>query len=115
MYITVYTIYHNSKVGANFQRLGENIHMVNRKNRRSTVQNRNATIRTRETRNGKLRTETSRRDDETTRMAVNTCPKTNSTQLYIDFPDQTIRFNGREARTLYRILQKHYQNTDKSY
>lgn len=89
--------------------------MVNRKNARTTVQNRNAVIRTRETRNGKLRTETYRRDDESARIAVSTCPKSNSTQLFIDLPDQTVNLNGREARTLYRILQKHYQNTDKAY
>ena len=90
--------------------------MVNRKNRRTTIQNRNATIRTRETRNGKLRTETFRRGDDSINAAVSTCPRTDATQLYIDFPDQqTVRFDGRQARTLYRLLQKHYQQTNKSY
>jgi hypothetical protein len=95
---------------------GENIHMVNRRNLRTPVQNRNATIRTRETRNGKLRTETFRRDDDSISVAVSTDPKSDSTSLFVDFPDaSTVRFDGRQARTLYRILQKHYQNTNKSF
>ena len=91
------------------------IFMANRRNRRTVNQNRNATIRTRETSNGKLRTETSRRDRDAMRASVSTCPKTDATQMFVDFPDQTIRFDGRQARTLYRVLQKHYQETNKSY
>jgi hypothetical protein len=79
-------------------------------------QNRSATIRNREDRNGKLRTETFRRDDGATNVAVSTNPKTDSTVLFIDASDgNTYRFDGRTARTLYRALQKHYQYTDKSW
>lgn len=91
--------------------------MTTRKTRKYVPQNRNAVIRTRETRNGKLRTETFRRDERSLSAAVSTCPKTDSTQMFIDFPngDQTVRLDGRQARTLYRLLQKHYQQTNKSY
>lgn len=87
-----------------------------RRNRRNVPQNRNAVIRTREDRRGKLRTETSRRDDDSISVAVSTDPRSDSTNLFVDFPDQrSVRFDGRQARTIYRLLQKHYQETNKSY
>jgi len=90
--------------------------MATRKNNKTTnSNNQSATIRTRSTSNGKLRTETYRRDRGSMRAAVSTCPKTDATQLFVDFPDRTIRLDGRQARTLYRILQKHYQMTNKSF
>ena len=91
--------------------------MKTRKNRKFVSQNRNATIRTREDRTGKLRTETFRRDDSTITAAVSTDRTTDSTNLYIDFPNQNgaVQFTGSEARTIYRLLQKHYRETQKSW
>lgn len=90
--------------------------MTIRRNRKHVPQNRNAVIRTRSDRTGKLRTETLRRDEDSITAAVSTDPKNDSTQLYVDFPDnRTVRFDGRQARTLYRLLQKHYRETNKSY
>jgi hypothetical protein len=87
-----------------------------RRNRKPVPQNRNATIRTRSDRTGKLRTETFRRDDDSISVAVSTDPRNDSTSLYVDFPNQrSVRFDGRQARTLYRLLQKHYRETNKSF
>lgn len=82
-------------------------------------QNRNARIATRIDRTGKLRTETQRRDDGSLLMAVSTDTRVDSTNLFIDFVGegggyQNVRFNGREARSLYRLLRKHYAKTGKS-
>lgn len=75
------------------------------------VQNRNSRLNTRIDRTGKLRTETVSRDDNTIRAAISTHRKNNSSNLYVDFPTgQTVRITGREARTLYRLLDKHYSN-----
>ncbi|NBV29524.1 hypothetical protein EBS02_11040 [bacterium] len=88
-----------------------------RRNRRPVQQNRNATIRTRTDRTGKLRTETFRRDDTTLSAAVSTNSKTDTTRLFIDFPRGygAVQLTGSEARTLYRLLQKHYSETGKTY
>jgi hypothetical protein len=86
------------------------------RNRKYVPQNRNATIRSREDRRGNLRTETIRRDDDSFTAAVSTNPKNDSTSLFVDFPDQSyVKFDGRQARTLYRLLQKHYRSASKSY
>jgi hypothetical protein len=87
------------------------------KNTRRIVTNRNASIETRIDRVGNLRTETVNRDDGTVRIAVSTS-KTDATNLYIDMPDgsgPSFRLDGRTARTVYRALKKHYQNTNKSH
>lgn len=91
--------------------------MKTRRNRKFVSQNRNAVIRTREDRTGKLRTETARRDDSTITAAVSTNRKTDATRLFIDFPNQggVVQLSGSEARTLYRLLQKHYAETGKTY
>ena len=91
--------------------------MKTRKNRKFVAQNRNAVIRSRFDRTGKLRTETARRDSSTISAAVSTNRKTDSTRLFIDFPEQNaaIQLSGSEARTLYRLLQKHYAETGKTY
>jgi hypothetical protein len=79
-------------------------------------QNKNASIRTRSTARGNLRTETFRRDDDSINVAVSTNKETDATFLSIHTPEgSTYRFDGRTARTLYRALQKHYQNTDKTW
>jgi hypothetical protein len=78
-------------------------------------QNKNARIRSRICRNGKQRTETFQRDDDTTRIAATTDKRSNSTALFIDFPDgDKVKLTGHEARTLYRVLQQHFDFTDKS-
>lgn len=91
-------------------------------------QNRNAIIGCRVDRKGKSRTETQRRDRNTVKMAVSTDPRTNSTSLFIDFPvpddghvrvdgpvsAASVHLDGRQARTLYRLLRKHYMTTGKS-
>lgn len=76
-------------------------------------QNRNSRIQSRTDKTGKLRTETARRDIGSTVMAVSTDPRSNSTNVFIDFSSfgstDNVRLNGREARSLYRLLRKHYK------
>lgn len=77
-------------------------------------QNKNARINSRIDRTGKLRTETQRRDEGSTLMAISTDENNDSTNLFIDLPDSNVRLDGREARTLYRLLRKHYAAARKS-
>jgi hypothetical protein len=78
--------------------------------------NKNARINSRIDRTGKLRTETQRRDEGTVLMAISTDERNDSTNLFIDFPgfEGNVRLDGREARTLYRLLRKHYGAARKS-
>jgi len=77
--------------------------------------NHSARIVTREDRFGKLRTETKGRDDYSLNMAITTDQKVNRTKLFIDDVDGTShQFDGRQARSLYRLLQRHYRETGKS-
>lgn len=78
--------------------------------------NKSAIIVNRIDRTGKSRTETQRRDPGTVVMAVSTDERNNNTNLFIDFPgyEGDIRLSGREARTLYRLLRKHYGATGKT-
>lgn len=74
--------------------------------------NKNAIIASRIDRSGKLRTETQRRDAGTLDFAVSTDEHNNSTRLFIDgiYADNgTIALSGHEARSLYRLLRKHYR------
>lgn len=83
--------------------------------KKSNQQNRRATIRTRTDRNGNLRTETYRRDEDTVSVAVST-NRNDSTRVFIDTPEgPSYSFDGRTARTLYRALQKHYQSSAKTW
>lgn len=88
--------------------------------------NKNAIIDSRIDKTGKARTETQRRDPRSPKLAISTDERTNSTTLFIDFPvengevttygpvvDATVRLNGRQARSLYRLLKKHYRFTGK--
>jgi hypothetical protein len=76
--------------------------------------NKNAIIRTRTTRNNKIRTETARRDAYTFNAAAVTTPRTEGTVVYLDLPNgDTVQLNGRQARTLYRLLEKHFSETGK--
>lgn len=76
--------------------------------------NRNAIIRNRETALGKLRTETARRDSGL-QASITTDPTTNATKLSVT-TDQglIVRFDGREARTLFRLMSKHFDYANKS-
>lgn len=91
--------------------------MTARKNQKLVSQNRNATIRTRKDRTGKMRTETVGRDSATLVAAISTNRKNNSTRLFVDFPINggAVEFTGSEARTLYRLLQKHYAKSGKTW
>ena len=77
-------------------------------------QNRNSVIRVRETRTGNIRTETFGRDVGTTNFAMSTDPRNNSTSLFINTPYGRFKLSGSEARTIYRLIRKHYSNTYKS-
>jgi hypothetical protein len=76
--------------------------------------NKNARIESRVDRTGKVRTETVRREPGTVRMAASTDVNTNSTNVYIDSPTDRVSLDGRTARTLYALLQKHYSNLGKT-
>jgi hypothetical protein len=71
--------------------------------------NRNSFIRVIEEIDGKLRTETARRDEDSASFAITTNYSSNSSALYIDLPGSSFRLSGSEARTLYRLLNKHYK------
>jgi hypothetical protein len=87
---------------------------MSKKNR--TYANKNARIVTRVDRTGKLRTETTRRDEGEFDLAVTTDPKTGVTQAFFDLEGrngnfgglETLRLNGRQVRTLFIALQRHY-------
>lgn len=88
-----------------------------RRIKRQTQTNKNAIISSRFDRSGKARTETQRRDRKAINMAISTNEHMNSTRLFIDgifVNDGTLSLNGYEARTLYRVLRKHYGFTGKS-
>ena len=77
--------------------------------------NKNAHVRTRTTRNGKIRTETAYRDENSCfNVAASTTPRDNSTKLFIDTFDGCVTLSGREARTLLRVLVKHCEALDKN-
>jgi len=76
--------------------------------------NKSASIKTRYDRTGKLRTETTGRNAGVN-VAVSTNERNDSTMLYVDFPDGSVaQFDGRSARTLFRVLSRHYDVQDKS-
>lgn len=79
----------------------------------------NARIASRPTKNNKLRTETQNREDNFS-VAMTTDKSSHASELFIDFDGgnidggQTVRLSGSRARTLYRILTKHFKYTGKS-
>jgi len=84
--------------------------------------NKNAILRTRTDRTGKLRTETARRDDGQLDVAISTDERNNSTRVFIDasgregnftYPD--LELNGRQARTLFLALAKHFNAQGKFF
>lgn len=86
-------------------------------NRFST--NRNAFIRSRIDKTGKFRTETAGRDHDLDVAA--TTDDNNSTRVFIDLYGREsygyadLVLNGRQARTLYRVLSKHFAAQGKSF
>jgi hypothetical protein len=84
-----------------------------RTTRRSSA-NRNAYISVRETRTGRVRTETVGRDSGSLVASASTDPESNSTSFFIGRQGASLVLNGHEARTLYRVLQRHYESTEKS-
>ena len=79
----------------------------------SRSRNKNAVIRVVEEIGGKIRTETARRDEDSASFAITTNYNSNSSALYIDLPNSSFRLSGSEARTLYRLLNKHYNAAGK--
>jgi len=86
-----------------------------------TPTNKNAIIRTRTDRNGRVRTETARRDSGAFDVAVSTDARNNSTRVFIDSYGRagqfgygpSIELTGSEALTLFRALKRHYESTGK--
>lgn len=78
--------------------------------------NRNSKIVSRFDKTNKLRTETQNRDAGSVKMAVSTDVRNNSTNFFIDLAngDGTLRLNGREARSVFNLLVKHYAQAGKS-
>lgn len=83
---------------------------------RTYAANQHASFRTRIDRTGKIRTETVGRDSGID-VAATTDPRNNTTKVYIDFDGRTqnsfrlgsgVVLDGRQARTLYRALSKHF-------
>lgn len=90
-------------------------------NRSYSNSNRNAIVRTRIDATGKLRTETARRDDGLD-VAISTNTRSNSTRVFIDlggregsFPQADLELDGRQARTLFRALAKHFGAQGKTF
>jgi hypothetical protein len=93
-----------------------------KRNRRNVPTNKNSRINTRIDRTGKLRTETARRDNGQLDVAISTNERTNSTRVFIDvdgrggnvrFPD--LELDGRQARTLFLALRRHFSASGKYY
>ena len=76
--------------------------------------NRNAVIRSRTLRNGSLKTETARRDSGIA-VGVTSNRATGRTRFSLTTDrGLQVRLNGREARTLFRVLARHYEQDDRS-
>ncbi len=75
----------------------------------------NSKIKTRETRSGKIRTDINRDYESPVNFSAATRPESNSTSVYINSGTSTMRLTGREARSLYRLLQRHYQALGKTW
>jgi hypothetical protein len=84
--------------------------------KKTRVQNKNAVIVSRVSRTGNKRTETARRDNDAFEAAITTFPRNDRTSLFIHLNDEGthLRLTGREARTLYRVLQRHYDYLGKA-
>ena len=77
--------------------------------------NRNAKIVSRFDRTGKLRTETKGRDADSFNAAATTDLRNNATKFFIDLPSgETLQLSGGGARSLYRVLSRHYNAVGKN-
>jgi hypothetical protein len=93
--------------------------IMSKKQTRPITTNKNAHIESRTDRTGKVRTETVRRDPYEFDVAVSTNPRTGATRLFFDEAGREGQFggyasfelDGRQARTLFIALQKHYDET----
>lgn len=88
------------------------------KKQRYIPTNKNSRVINRIDKTGKIRTETVRRDNDQLDVAVTTSPVTGTTRLFIDrFGREgnfgggaTMTLNGRQARTLFIALYRHFKN-----
>jgi hypothetical protein len=88
------------------------------KKQRIIASNKNSRVINRTDKLGNIRTETVRRDVGDLDVAVSTSPSTGSTRLYLDrfgregnFGGRaTMTLNGRQARTLFIALYRHFRN-----
>jgi hypothetical protein len=107
------------RVGLYGRQNAEETQNMSTKRNRSIPTNKNAHIINRTDRTGKIRTETVRRDVAEFDIAVSTNPSTGATRLYFDRYGRegnfgghaTFQLNGRQARTLFITLQKHFAET----
>ena len=86
------------------------------RNRKVIATNKNARISSRLDRTGKLRTETTRRDNGELDVAISTNPRTGRTRVFVDadgrnnrIPFASLELNGHQARTLFIALEKHFR------
>ena len=94
--------------------------MAKSRRNRNISTNKNSRVNVRIDRTGKVRTETARRDNGELDVAISTDERTNSTRVFIDLDGRTrcmpypsFELNGRQARTLFLALRKHFINTSK--
>lgn len=108
----LYTAYASCTINLLTLNVLDEVSMARKYKKKNTV-NKHAEISYRWMRNGKICTETVRRDSGL-EARVTTDPRNNSTRFFVDFGGLRLNVGGREARTLFRVLARHYQNTDKS-
>lgn len=75
-------------------------------------QNHFARIVTRRTESGRIRTSTRNREDDFN-VAASTDPTSRRTTVYVELPDfGEVRLSGAQARTLFRVLERHYNDRE---
>ena len=84
---------------------------TNREDRRST--NRDSRIVTTSLSGGRVQTRTIYRNNDSIRASVETEKGSTSLRIRDPFGGDVV-FSGREARTIYRALQRHYEETGRS-
>lgn len=94
--------------------------MSKKKSTRIIPTNKNSRVNVRTDRTGKLRTETTRRDNGELDVAISTNERNNSTRVFIDaqgrvgnIPFGALELNGRQARTLLIALKRHFTEQGK--
>jgi hypothetical protein len=89
-----------------------------KRSKRHVTANKQARLVSRLDRNGRVRSETTRRDPNAFNAAIRTDQGVNSTTLFLDNVDglySELRLNGHQARTLFNLLRKHYSFTGKDF